>query len=274
MTSSPMTMWVTRSSPFNLLTAKRLRAMGHAVVASPLFDIRPTDAVDLPWAPELIVFTSINGVRHHPFDAHWADVPVFAVGDTTAAAARRCGYRNVMSADGNVRDLQRLILASAVPGKKLIHFSAGSPAGDLVAYLRARGFDAVRQHVYDAQLRPLDQVRAMLSAGPRIDGIVVHSPAGGRRAADLIADSGWSGSVFCISAACAKEFHGISRISVESAARPTERALMQLIRDASAIRDEDRLALRLRGLAVLTGTTARDLPESANDNPSALPARI
>lgn len=228
-----MTLWVTRSSPFNLLTAQHLRAMGHVVLAEPLFEIRRTESPILPFDPELIVFTSVHGVRHHPYRADWADIPVLTVGDRTAAAARRCGYHQVGSAHGNLQDLQKLILRSAVAGTRLVHFGATEPAGDLSGYLRSRGFYAEFQKVYEAVSRPVPEILKALADRAKVGGIVIHSPKSSRRVANSIVETGWSGQIFCLSRACAEElpFHG--KTKVESATRPTEDSLMDLIRAAT-----------------------------------------
>lgn len=238
MISPPMTLWVTRSSPFNLLTAQRLRAMGHGVLTVPLFQIRRMDSCAVPFDPELIAFTSVHGVRYHPYRAHWAHVPVITVGDRTAAAARRSGYLHVDSANGNLQDLQRLILRSAATGTRLIHFGAAEPAGDLSGYLRSRGFEAVFRKVYEAISLPLDEVQRALTHGTEVDGIVIHSPKSSRRVAQLIAETGWSGTVYCLSQACADELPLGRLISVASAPQPTEQSLMDLIRTVTVGRQE------------------------------------
>jgi uroporphyrinogen-III synthase len=235
MMRSPALLWATRSSPFNLLTAQRLRGMGHGVLVVPLFEIRALTIAPIKRRPDLIAFTSVNGVRHHPYRHDWSAVPVVAVGGTTAAAARRCGYRDVRSAGGNVQDLQALILRSVPTGKRLVHFSAKEPAGDLVRFLRDRCFDAIGERVYETIARPLPQVRGVLASEPRVAGIVIHSPKGARRIAELIAETGWRGAVFCISPACAIELRGIPGLSVHSSPRPTERALMETIRQATTV---------------------------------------
>ena len=83
--------WVTRSSPYNLLTAQRLRAMGLHVITVPLLEVRQLPCETALTRPDLLAFTSVHGVRHHPYQSDWTNTPVLAVGDTTAAAARRSG---------------------------------------------------------------------------------------------------------------------------------------------------------------------------------------
>ena len=264
-------LWVTRSSPFNLLTAQRLRAMGHGVVTMPLFDIRPLPAGDDGTRPDLIAFTSVHGVRHHPHQPEWSSVPVFAVGDATAAAARRFGYGHVHSANGNLRDLQALILRSAPTGSRLIHFCAREPAGDLAAYLRCRGFEADRRNVYEAVARPLAELRGLLLDRPKVQGIVVHSPKAGQRAAELVADSGWLGTVFCLSEACAQDFRGIARVVVKCAPRPTERALMETIRQATGGGCQAAATVFSSRLKDLGRHIVSNALEGANDNDGPAP---
>lgn len=230
-------LWVTRSRPFNLLTAQRLRAMGFGVLTVPLFDVQPV-GIGKVSQPDLIAFTSVNGVRHHPFRHDWTDLPVFAVGDATAAAARRQGYKDVRSADGNVHDLQSLILRSAVVGSRIVHFSAKEPAGDLAGFLSCRGFKAERVSVYETVPTSVAESEKVLGGRGAITGILVHSAKAGKRIADLITQSRWSGDVYCLSTACAEHLRKIAGVTVHCAPQPTERSLMTTIRPSPSTRLE------------------------------------
>lgn len=264
-TSRERLLWVTRSSPFNLLTAQRLRAMGYGVFTAPLFDILPLNLAGGGKRPDLIAFTSVNGVRHHPHQPAWNSVPVFTVGDATAAAARRSGYQFVRSARGNVHDLQALILRSAATGSRLIHYSAQEAAGDLTGYLQGRGFEAERRNVYEAHARPLGEMRSLLSGRAPPHGVVVHSPRAGQRTAELVSETGWSGIVFCLSKACARAFHDLPRVVVVCAPHPTERSLMETIR-SNGSNEASARSLDLAGLKVVVGSNVTGALRSDNDN--------
>ena len=88
-------------------SAAALRARGHDVVLAPLIRIEPVPAdvgagANGPWAAVLI--TSANalaGVRV----GELTSVPLIAVGDHSAAAARAAGFADVSSASGAVGDL-------------------------------------------------------------------------------------------------------------------------------------------------------------------------
>ncbi|QQV77969.1 uroporphyrinogen-III synthase [Sphingomonas aliaeris] len=172
-----MRIWVTRTTPGNQSTVESLQALGHEVVCVPVLNVRRIDADPLRSLPDAIVFTSGNGVRHHPMWPEALDLPVFTVGNRTADAVIRAGYRNVRSANGDLRDLQTLILNELPPPGRIVHFGAREPAGDLKGHLRRFGYLVDRKIVYIADavaLRWLLQVRTDL---PNIDGIMVHWPA-------------------------------------------------------------------------------------------------
>ena len=226
----PMRLWVTRTAPANLVTASRLRAMGHKVVALPVLEVHAVADAPPPAKPDAIVFTSMHGVRHHRADAAWRDVPVYAVGDSTGGAARQAGYRRVSSAGGDVRDLEALILREMVEPARILHFSPSEPAGALCERLRSHGHAAERHVVYETHAAGDGLLAAAMASLGRLDAILVHSPKGARRVAELISGSGWAGTIFCISAACAFELRALPGIRVRIAGRPTEQSLLALVR--------------------------------------------
>lgn len=223
-----MRIWVTRTSPDNCVTAANLKALGHEPVVAPVLAIRPLIVNPCEQRPTAIIFTSSNGVRHHPKSPDCFDLPVFAVGDTTANAASDLGYRNVWSANGDVTALQRLILDTLPPGH-MIHFSGKHAAGDLKGYLEPFGYQILRQQVYEAQTVPLRWLIGVRQMLPTIDGIVVHSPRGAQRVARLLRGLDWLGQVWCISSACTRPFIGRHGIEVSYARHPVEAAVMDLI---------------------------------------------
>ena len=94
-----MLVLVTRPHEQAAGTARLLERMGHAVLLDPVLEVRP-----LPFTPPQVeavaalAVTSINAVpalaRSRP------DLPVFAVGEATAAAARAAGRSDVAGGGG------------------------------------------------------------------------------------------------------------------------------------------------------------------------------
>src|ERR1041385_1135905 len=101
-----MRVLVTRPRDDAERTAGLLRARGHEPILSPLMEIRFVDGPEIP--PEriqAILITSANGVRGLARRTAHREVPVFAVGAQTAAAAKAAGFSNVKSANGEARAL-------------------------------------------------------------------------------------------------------------------------------------------------------------------------
>lgn len=239
-----MRIWVTRTAPENGATARRLQALGHDVVSVPVLDVRAVDSEPLRAMPDAIVFTSGNGVRHHPLRPEMLDIPVFTVGDRTAEAASEAGYRNIRSADGNIADLQRLIL-SELPPCRLVHFGGRDTAGDLKGFLGLFGYRVDRRIVYAAHAVAIRWLLEVRTALPTIDGIVVHSPRAGERVARLLSGTGWTGKIWCISEACALRLSGVPGVQIRFAARPDEAALIELVRRNEVIRMPARVSMRV-----------------------------
>src|SRR3546814_3827643 len=103
--------WVTRTDPFNRLTAKRLAGAGYTPLSAPALRIVAAPAPPLTAVPDALVFTSLNGVRLHRFSPALAGLPVFAVGDHSARYARAQGYRRVRSEE-HTSELQSLMRIS------------------------------------------------------------------------------------------------------------------------------------------------------------------
>ena len=84
---------VLRPQPGADATAARIRAGGGEAIVAPMFQVQPvTWDVPDPAAHDALVFTSANAVRHAGVGlARLKSLPVFAVGESTARAARATG---------------------------------------------------------------------------------------------------------------------------------------------------------------------------------------
>jgi uroporphyrinogen-III synthase len=147
---------VTRPKEDAAELAAKLKARGFDVVLEPLLTIRlAADAAAqlkhaLPGVQALL-FTSANGARAFAQATRGRELPAFAVGDATARAARDAGFAKVESAQGDVRDLARLVAARLKPAAgALLHAAASEVAGDLGGDLAAAGFEVRRVRLYEA----------------------------------------------------------------------------------------------------------------------------
>jgi len=149
---------VTRPEPDASATVERLAALGHRAIAAPLLRVESLPArLPRPGSVQAVLVASLNAVRRLP--ARFRAVPVLAVGDATAAAARAAGFRSVASAKGDARDLAALAAARCDPsGPPLLLVTARGAGGPLAADLRARGFRVLRRVAYTT--RPLRRLAA------------------------------------------------------------------------------------------------------------------
>lgn len=150
-----MAILVTRPEPDNQATADALRARGFAPLLAPVLLFQP-----LPFRDDEtrrydgVILTSTNALRaiaQQPIVQRLRDLPVFAVGERTAQAAREALFTDVRSADGDAIALRELILAG-LPGKKkgksLLYLSAAEISRDLGEDLAPHGVAVERIPVY------------------------------------------------------------------------------------------------------------------------------
>jgi uroporphyrinogen-III synthase len=179
MAPAGLAVWVARTQPGADETARRLKVLGHRPLIAPVLEVRALAglAIDLKGVGAL-AFTSANGVRAFAGLCPLRDLPVFAVGDTTAASAKAEGFVAVSSASGDVAALAAHI-AAARNGFSglLLHPCAVQPAGDLVGYLARAGVTAGAVAVYDTHEREtLPDLVASALEDEGLDVVLIHSP--------------------------------------------------------------------------------------------------
>lgn len=200
-----------RPEPGLSRSAERARALGLDVVASPLFEIVPIE-----WtAPDsrdfdALLLTSANAIRQAgPNLAGLARLPVHAVGEASAAEARKAGLDVATIGDVDVDQLLR-----SLPPIKLLHLCG-----------------ADRHETADPRITPIPVYRADPIHRPNLPPlarlvVAVHSPRAGRRLAELAEDRSFAIVAAISPAAAAACGPGWER--VESADAPNDAALLAL----------------------------------------------
>ncbi len=219
-----------------------VRSAGAEPVIAPLMAVRYLDGAPPTLdGAQALLFTSANGVRAlaraTKHGSGGRGLPVFAVGDATAAAARDAGFTNVRSAEGDVADLASLAAGALDPAAgRLLHVAGTAVAGDLAVDLAARGFEVARAVLYEMEIAEILPTAAadVLQAGG--GGIALFSPRTADLFAQLVLDAGLAGAcagttAFCLSDAVAGSISGLRWGGVRVAARPTAAALLASIRD-------------------------------------------
>jgi uroporphyrinogen-III synthase len=173
--------------------AAALARRGVEAVIEPLLavDFRAAEPLDLAGV-QAVLCTSANGVRALARASAERGLPLLAVGETTAAAARRAGFAAVASAAGDAAALARLAAARLDPrAGRLLHVAGSAVAGDLAGTLAGHGFTVARAVLYDA--RPAtalsEQTRQALSDG-EIDLALFFSPRTAATFVDLATAAG------------------------------------------------------------------------------------
>ncbi len=204
---------VLRPEPGAGETVRRARALGLDAHAMPLFEVEPV-AWDVPEPSGLdaLLLTSANALRHGGEQLRQLRaLPVHAVGQATAAAARAEGFDVASVGEAGVDRL----LGSIATGWKLLHLcgedrkAPGEAPQDIVAV-----------PVYRSRERgvSLDAVSDAVA--------LIHSPRAGRRFAELIADRRTI-AIAAISPAAAAAAGG-DWADVAVAETPTDDALLAL----------------------------------------------
>ena len=133
--------------------AAALAERGIEAIIEPLLEIhyRSEPALDLAGV-QAILCTSANGVRALARLTGERALPLFAVGEASAARARDEGFARVESAGGSLADLAALARDRLRPDAgRLLHVAGSAVAGDLAGALRATGFAVDRAVLYEAR---------------------------------------------------------------------------------------------------------------------------
>ena len=245
-----MTILVTRPQPDNETTGASLRARGFDVLLAPMLRFEPVallEDADADYAA--IIVTSANALRaiEAQLSGHrWLKLPLFTVGDRTAAAARRAGFSKIISAAGDSQDLRELILAKA-RGKKrefgrgpLLYLAGADLSRDLAGELGEHGLTVVTRTTYrmvaSSDLSP-EVLEAM--AANQVQAVLHYSARSARVFVDAVRAAGVEISALavpqcCISANVATVLReaGASRVALASS--PDENSLFVAVDRALA----------------------------------------
>jgi uroporphyrinogen-III synthase len=212
---------VLRPEPGATRTATALREAGFRPVLYPVFGV---EAID--WMPpdptcfDAVFVTSANTMRlGGPGLARYCRLPLFAVGDVSASAAVKAGFRAVQTGGGDAASTLPLLVKAGY--QRILHLS-----GTEVREHDSLGLSITRVPVY--RTMPLGDAKSFAQVVPRERSVfaLVHSARAGERLAELVtAEERRRIIVLAISGAaseaCGDGWHG--RVI---AGAPTEAALM------------------------------------------------
>ncbi|MBR0852032.1 uroporphyrinogen-III synthase [Bradyrhizobium diazoefficiens] len=241
-----MSILVTRPHPDNEATAAALRARGHVVLLAPVLKFEPIAFQDESEAGfGAIIVTSANAIRAvapQLRDLGLLDLPLFAVGEHTAAVARDAGFDEVIVAGGDAASLRDKVTRSA-RGKllkkesTLLYLAGAELSRDLGGELGAEGFNVVTQTTY--RMVPVRHLPREVCEGFAAHGIaaVLHySRRSARAFLEAAQDEGVEISALAIPQCCLSETVAAvlrdAGAQVFVAATPDENALFETLERA------------------------------------------
>jgi uroporphyrinogen-III synthase len=239
-----MAILVTRPHPDSEATAASLRARGFEVLLAPMLRFEPVPfADDEEMRYGAVIVTSANalrGIERQIKGNKLLKLPLFAVGEHTAAAARDIGFETVVSAKGDAAGLRDLVLASVKTKalKKttpLLYLAGADLARDLAGELGERGFTVVTQTTY--RMVPLSSLPREISdafAANQVEAVLHYSRRSARAFLESVRAAGVEISALailqcCISAAVASVVRDAGAPQVMIAASPDENAVFDLL---------------------------------------------
>ncbi|HEX5507882.1 MAG TPA: uroporphyrinogen-III synthase [Pseudolabrys sp.] len=233
---------VTRPQPDGDRTAAALRERGHDVLLAPLMRVEAIEA-DLSGEFAAVIITSGNAPRAVAGRREIAalkHLPLFAVGQRSAAAAREYGFDKLTPADGDARALVRLIAARcATVAAPLLYLAGEDRAADIEGELAQKGITVKTKAVYRAVTMPFPPVLGEALGAGNVDAVLHFSARSaenylrGAKAAGLLT-AALAPHHFCLSAPVAAHFAAAGAAKIVTASKPDEAALLALLERAQA----------------------------------------
>ncbi len=238
-----MAILVTRPHPDDEFTAASLRARGFEVLLAPMLRFEPVAFDDEDLRYGAVIVTSANalrGIENQLKGNKLLKLPLFAVGEHTAAAARSAGFETVISAKGDAASLRDLVLASIKSkvlkkASPLLYLAGADLARDLAGELGERGFTVVTQTTYRmVPLSGLPRETCDAFATNGVEAVLHYSRRSARAFLEAVRAAGVEISALaipqcCISAAVASIVRDAGATQVMVAASPDENALFELL---------------------------------------------
>ena len=239
-----MAVLVTRPHPDSVATANHLRARGFEVLSAPMLRFEPLpfhDDANIGYGA--VIVTSANalrGIAPHLEGHRLLKLPLFAVGEHTAAAARDAGFDQVIAARGDATTLRDLVIdrvksKTLKKSNPLLYLAGADLARDLAGELGEKGFAVVTHTTY--RMAPVPRLpREICEAfvAGRIEAVLHYSRRSARAFLDATREGGVEISALalpqcCISHAVAAVVRDAGAAQVMVAASPDENALFEAL---------------------------------------------
>ncbi|WP_431284989.1 uroporphyrinogen-III synthase [Humitalea sp. 24SJ18S-53] len=234
--ADPLGVLITRPSPGDAATAEAVARRGWRPIAAPSLVLAALPGAAPPRGAQALLLTSAAAVRALDRSLAPSDLPVFAVGAATAAAARAMGFAAVQAASGDAESLSALVAAQCDPARGPLWLAVGRGyATDLAAVLRGRGFRVARRVVYAARpARALPPAARDALAAGQVAAALFTSPRGAHSMVRLLRAAGLAQAArgiaaVAISQRVADALGGVAWKALHVATIPSEEALLDVL---------------------------------------------
>ena len=124
----------------------RFKSLGHMVSNIPVIFIKKKEYLKVDYSSfNGIIFTSSNAIKFFDINSLDKNIKCFCVGNTTEQTAKKKGFQNIYSAEGNVNNLKEIILQNFKSSEgKLLYVSGEIITYDLDKYLISEGLSVER----------------------------------------------------------------------------------------------------------------------------------
>lgn len=124
----------------------RFKSLGHIVSNIPVIIIKKKEYLKVNYSSfNGIIFTSSNAIKFLDINSLDKNIKCFCVGNATEQTAKKKGFQNIYSAEGNVNNLKEIILQNFKSSEgKLLYVSGEIITYDLDKYLISEGLSVER----------------------------------------------------------------------------------------------------------------------------------
>ena len=136
----------------------KFRDLGHKVSHMPVIEIEKVSFQDIDFSEyKALIFTSANSLKFLDTKKIHKKVFCFCVGLATEKKALQLGFQNVITAEGNVRNLEELIQQNFNSSDgKILYISGEVISNDLDKNLNLKGYNVKR--IINYKTKPIQKL--------------------------------------------------------------------------------------------------------------------
>ena len=250
MTKKEQVVLVTRPDEEGLALANQLKTVGKKILLEPMLIVENLPVKDLSYdKTQAYVITSANSIKALLNLRPDLEIPLFAVGNASAIAARKSGFKTVYSADGDADDLAKLVDDILNPSEgDLLYISGKTQSGNLFKKLSSLGFGVSEVVVYETIPRKsLSPATVAAIKNDQVDTILLYSSKTAEVLIKLIRKSRLVRqckkiTIICLSKGIANVAKSLNWYNVLVSDKPTQEGMLDLL-EKSTLKQTQRVSM-------------------------------